>query len=92
MELLRRRHEVYYHKKTRECDFLVKEGNRITSAVQVTQELTPDNRKREFGGLLEAMEVYGLQEGLILTKDTETTIETEGYTISVKPVWKWLLE
>jgi predicted AAA+ superfamily ATPase len=38
------------------------------------------------------MEVYGLQEGLILTKDTETTIETEGNTISVKPVWKWLLE
>lgn len=92
IELIRRQNEVYYHKGTYECDFLIKADNKITNAIQVTKELNLDNKKREVEGLREAMQTYDLEEGLILTKDTEDLIERDGRKIFVRPVWKWLLE
>ena len=92
IELIRRQSEVFYHKGAHECDFLIKEDNRITSVIQVTKELNLDNRKRELEGLIEAMKAHELQEGLILTKDTEDLIEIDERKIFVRPVWKWLLE
>jgi len=92
IELIRRQNEVYYHKGTYECDFLIKVDNKITNAIQVTKELDSHNKKRELEGLLEAMRTYDLHEGIILTKDTENLIEMDERTIFVKPVWKWLLE
>ena len=53
-------------------------------------------REREILGLMEAMEEYGLEEGLILTLDDEEVLKIEGKDgmkkIVVKPVWKWMLE
>ncbi|HML25761.1 MAG TPA: ATP-binding protein [Methanomethylovorans sp.] len=92
IELIRRLSEVFYHKGTYECDFLIRAENRITSAIQVTKELDLHNRKRELEGLIEAMKAHELQEGLILTKDTEDLIEIDERKIFVKPVWKWLLD
>ena len=63
IELTRRKSEVYYHKGTYECDFLIKADNKITSAIQVTKELNLDNLKRELDGLLEAMRAYDLPQG-----------------------------
>ena len=37
------------------------------------------------------METHDLKEGLILTSEQEETIKTGGKTITVSPVWKWLL-
>lgn len=92
IELVRRQSEVYYHKGTYECDFLIKVGHKINGAIQVTKELNLNNRKREIEGLIEAMKAHDLQEGLILTKDTEDMFEMDGRKILIKPVWKWLLE
>ncbi len=50
-----------------------------------------NTRKREVNGLIDALGCYGLKEGLILTDSKEDHFEQEGYRISVKPVWKWLL-
>jgi hypothetical protein len=38
------------------------------------------------------MEYFKLNQGLILTYDQETSIEVGKKHISVKPVWKWILE
>jgi len=46
--------------------------------------------EREIKGLFEALEVYNLNEGLILTTDTEKLIEEAGKKISIKYVWNWL--
>ena len=90
---LRRRYkEIFYFKEKRECDFLVKEQNRIKMAIQVSYELNEENKQREFDGLLEAIEKFGLKEGLILTFDQEDKFEIEGKRIIAKPVWKWMLE
>lgn len=84
--------EIYFHKDKKECDFVVREGNRIIQAIQVTTSLSnPEVKKREIEGLIEAMRAYGLQEGIILTENESDIIEIEEFRISVIPIWKWLL-
>ncbi len=93
MELKRRNEEVYYHREKKECDFVIRDGYNIREAIQVTQSLeNPDTKIREIEGLFEALKTYKLKEGLILTDDTEDEIEMNGKKITVKPIWKWMLE
>lgn len=92
VELKRRQKEVYYHQLKNECDFVIKEGLKITQAIQVCHTLNEDNRQREYNGLLEALEAYSLNEGLLLTFSEEDELLINGKTIIVKPVWKWLFE
>ncbi|OGT42153.1 MAG: hypothetical protein A3F13_04970 [Gammaproteobacteria bacterium RIFCSPHIGHO2_12_FULL_40_19] len=89
IELKRRKYEIFFHKGNYECDFLIKEAHQITQAIQVTAHLEDTvTRQREFNGLNEAMSVYQLKNGLILTENTEFK---EG-NINVMPIWKWLLD
>lgn len=95
-ELRRRQKTIYLHKQKHECDFLIKQGLKITQAIQVTKSLEdPDVKHREYQGLLEAMKTYQLDTGLILTLDEEGHEETQedGRTIQIEviPIWKWLL-
>lgn len=100
LELLRQGNQVSYFRDKRECDFLLtEEGNpAVKAAVQVSVYFgNPATREREVLGLLEAMEVYGLNEGLILTMDDEGVIEIpdedgEKKRIVINSVWKWMLE
>ena len=93
LHLLRRGCEIYYHLNKKECDFVIKEGIKITEAIQVSVDLSdPDVRKREISGVLEAMDSYSLNSGLILTMETEEEIiPDENRKIMVIPVWKWML-
>ncbi|MBI5222570.1 MAG: ATP-binding protein [Candidatus Magasanikbacteria bacterium] len=91
IELKRRGCEIYYFKNKKECDFLIKEKNKITAAVQVTAHLGNENQEREMGGLLEAIKTNHLKKGLILTTNQEKTIKQKGGVIEVKPLWKWLI-
>lgn len=92
IELKRRGHEIYYFKNKKECDFLIKEKNRITSAIQVTANLGNENQERETGGLLEALKAVHLKNGLILTiNNQEKIIKQNGKVIEIKPLWKWLI-
>lgn len=85
--------EIFFHKEQKECDFIIRHGNRIVEAIQVTCRLgDPKVRKRELDGLLEAMKTYELNEGLILTEnEEEEPTQIEGCKIRVIPIWKWLL-
>jgi len=91
VELKRRNREVYYWKEKRECDFLVKERSGISEAIQVCYEITDENKEREIGGLLEAMERFDLKKGLIITADFEGEEQHNGKIIRYEPLWKWLL-
>jgi len=92
IELKRRGKEIYYHKQKKECDFVIKKGLDIVQAIQVTKTLeNTETKKREIDGLLDALKTYNLKEGLILTEYEENEFESEGFKITVKPIWKWLL-
>ena len=93
LHLRRESKEIYYFNEETECDFIIKEKNKIVQAIQVSKSLKNEKTKlREIKGLLGAMKRFGLKEGLILTKDEEEDFVVEGKKIRVLPVWKWLLE
>jgi len=92
LELKRMNKEIFYYQGKNECDFLCREGAKITQAVQVCYELNKENREREIMGLVEALKKFEIKRGLILTMDQEENLELEGKKIMIKPVWKWLLQ
>ena len=90
MNLKRQDRDIYYHKEHYECDFILKDGLDITTAIQVTLTLKDEGtRKREIRGLMEAMNTHDLKEGLIITENEHETITIDGKTITVKPIYEW---
>lgn len=91
LRLKTQKNEIYFHKDKKECDFILREGNRVTQAIQVTTTLSNEEVKiREISGLVEAMITYNLPEGLILTENEQDSITINGLLITVIPIWKWL--
>lgn len=90
IELKRRGQEVFYFKGKQECDFLVKEKNKIRFALQVTTVLTEDNTERELNGLVEATLSSGINSALVITLNQEKKIKRQGIHITIIPAWKWL--
>lgn len=93
LELKRQAKTVYYHHNKWECDFVIKEKNSITQAIQVCWSMHDSKTKqREINGLLDAMTAYQLKEGLILTEDESESLTIEDKKIHIMPVWLWLLK
>jgi predicted AAA+ superfamily ATPase len=84
-----REKDIYYFagKNGGECDFIVTPHGK-PSCIQVCWELTQENQDREIKGLLEAMDFFNLDNGTILTFNTEDIIQTNGKKIQVLPVWE----
>jgi len=91
IELKRREKEIFYYSEKYECDFVIREANKIKEAIQVTYEINEKNKEREMAGLIEALNKFKLKGGLIITWDQEEKIEVEGKIIKLIPAWKWLL-
>ncbi|MBU1199302.1 MAG: ATP-binding protein [Nanoarchaeota archaeon] len=92
LELKRRNKTIYYYRQKHECDFLIQEKNKITTAIQVCAEITDENKNREIKGLLDAMNAFKLKEGTIITYEQEEEIKENGKKIKIIPAWKWLLK
>ena len=89
---LRRKHkELYYFREKGECDFVVKEKNKVTHAVQVCAEVTQENLPREVNGLVEALKFFDLEEGVIITINQDDEIERDGKKIHLISAWKWFM-
>ncbi|GMT46353.1 MAG: hypothetical protein IEMM0006_2185 [bacterium] len=92
LELKRRQKEIYYFAGKGECDFVIKQGTRITQAIQVTYLLNNDTRQREISGLTEAVTQYKLNSALLLYYDKDIDEKLIPENIQLMPVWKWLLK
>ncbi len=94
IELQRRSTDFYYHSNGHECDFIIRQGNTVTQAIQVSATIDhPETRKREMAGIRAAMEAYRLQQGLILTLDRRETVkDADGKQIEMVPCWQWMLQ
>ena len=73
-----------------ECDFVTDK-----LAIQCCARLTPENRRRELRGLIQAAALPGStnprgRELLVITLDQEDTLTEDEHTIRVIPAWKWL--
>lgn len=92
LELKRQKKALFYHKEKHYCDFIVCKQNKVIQAVQVVLTLNNGNIKRnKLNGLFEALKLYNLESGLILSLDEEDTILINNKKIEVIPIYKWLL-
>ena len=92
IELKRKGKDIYYYSNKNECDFVIKNGTKITKAIQVCYVLDESNKEREINGLIDAMNAFKLNEGIMLTFEQTDEIEIEGKKIRVLPLLKWALE
>ncbi|PIN88523.1 AAA family ATPase [Candidatus Pacearchaeota archaeon CG10_big_fil_rev_8_21_14_0_10_35_13] len=83
---------MFFQENRKECDFVIKEKDKVTHAIQVCYEFNEENEDREIAGLIEAMKEFKLKTGIILTYNQDDEIELKGKKITIRPVWKWLLE
>ena len=92
IELRRRGGEIFYHNSgDAECDFVVRDGFRVTMAVQVCYLMDNiDTRERELRGIQDAMNTYHLSEGFIITNTHEEEIDCKYGIVHILPAWKWL--
>lgn len=90
--LRKRFKDIFYFQEKNECDFVVKEKDKITHAIQVCHNINESNKEREINGLLAALNEFGLKKGIILTYSQDDEFLIENKKIIVRPVWKWLLE
>ena len=92
IELKRKGKEIYYYTDKKECDFVLKEDTRITTAIQVCYALDNSNKEREITGLLDAMKTFKLKEGLILTYEQTEEFERDGKKIRIIPVSNFIVK
>lgn len=83
--------EVFYYRRNVEVDFVVP---RKSLAIQVAYDLDLSSTKsRETGSLVSLCKhMDNISNPLIITMDTEETIDTDDLRIEVMPVWKWLID
>lgn len=81
---------VFYYKRNNvDLDFYVPE---FKMAVQASYNIQEQNiRFREVNALVDFNKIFKLDRAIIVTYDEEETIEQDGLTIEVVPIWKWLL-
>jgi len=91
LQLRRTYKELYYFREKGECDFVVKEKNKVTYAIQVCTEVSQETLPRELNGLVEALTFFDLEEGIIITVNQEDEIVQAEKKIHVIPAWKWFM-
>ncbi len=79
--------EIFYFKSaTAECDFLIKQQEKINSAIQVCWEINSGNIDRELKGIKNAAKETGATDVKIITFNQADNIDG----IPLIPAWQWL--
>jgi len=89
--LRRKFKDIFYFQEKNECDFVIKQKDKITGTIQVCFSLNEETKDREINGLVSALKEFKLEKGLILTYNQDDVFVVNGKKIIVKPVWEWLL-
>ena len=84
----------YFNNGSAEADFVVCDGNKTQAVYQVTFTLEGEKtRSREIRGAVAGTRGTKPAMTYIITDhDDEVTLNVDGCTIYVVPVWKWLIE
>ena len=91
LHLRRKYKQLFYFKNRGECDFVAIEKGMVKEAIQVCLTITDDNFKREYNGLVEAMQQLGLDEGTIVTLHQRDEFEQGNLRVRMVPVSDYIL-
>ncbi len=89
MHLRRTDNSIFYFSEKKECDFVVFGRGKKPSLFQVCWQLDQDTLPRELNGLEEAMNFFGVKEGVIITHDQSDSFVRAGNTIKAVPFYQW---
>ena len=98
IELLRRCRpqfiDVFYYRCAQwEVDFVVAQGGRVVSLLQVCYNVSVEKTlNRELRGLVKASEKFGCDDLTLITADQTDTINKAGKTIHIVKATDWLLQ
>lgn len=81
--------ELFYYNKNIEVDFYIPSEK---MAVQTSFIISDSSTlERETKALVKISRTFDIKKSVIVTYDDERTIEVDGVSIEIIPVWKWLL-
>lgn len=86
--------ELFYWKDVhhREVDFVVKDGLKVKTLIQVCWNIQDEKVKnREFRSLKKAMRELNTSTATIITEETEGEEKLSDNKVKLIPLWKWLL-
>ena len=86
--------ELFYWKDAqhREVDFVIKDGLKVTSLIQVCWNIQDEKTKtRELRSLHKAMKDLNITNATVITDAAEGEEKLNGYTVKMVPLRKWLL-
>lgn len=95
LELKSRESELFYYKTKdgREVDFFCKGGKNDNELIQVSWSVGEESvREREIKSLFSAMEELKMKKGTVLTYGESDIIRKDSKEITIKPVFRWMLE
>ena len=81
--------DISYFDDDGECDFILRSRHAVSAAVQACVKLTDEDKDREIGGLLKAMDAFDLPSGTIVTEDQRDRLTFGSRRIDVVPFWDW---
>jgi predicted AAA+ superfamily ATPase len=91
LHLRRKTRDVYYFLQHQEVDFYCRTSD-DQCIVNVSYDIhAPETRKRELNGLFEAMSYFDVKRAWLVTGSHEETVDHDGKTVTILPLWKWLL-
>ena len=83
----------YFQSRNAEADFVVCGGNKTLAVYQVSYDISNEKtRKREIRGCIAGAKATRCDNLFLITDHESETIEQEGYTIQIVPVWEWLIK
>ena len=84
--------EIFYYNEKGECDFVVKQQEKIIIAIQVCYQIDDLNFEREFNGLMDALNFFDLKEGTIVTHHQSDVFERNGRIVKLVPAHEFLIQ
>ena len=90
LHLRRKTDQIYYFKQKYEVDFYCQLQE--PQLINVSYDLShPQTRQREIRALQEGMAYFNINNATLITRDQEELLQIADQTITITPIWKWLL-
>src|SRR3989338_6846211 len=87
MELKKQAQAIHYWQGKKEIDFVTISPTLAFYNVSYTDQ----PHEREILGVVEGLQEFNLDKGIVLTKNYSATKEAEGKTVEFIPIWAWLI-
>lgn len=85
---------IFYYKtrNQKEVDFVIKQGTKIKTILQIAYQINDEILKRELKALLEASQELNCDDLRIISWDSEKEIKVNNVIVKITPIWKLLIK